>query len=470
MSPADHHIRRHTLDLHFRTAGADGPRLRAAAAEWQRQVWMPLLERVLDEVSNENDTLVLDRLEIELEDLSPSQWNDGAEAMALEKLREAVRKKLQIVSARGDAARRPLESIAWYLRTGSLPWWAPKAVAPAPGAWLRTWVDEADANMLVSEVPTLMHCTAARMRLSAELSDSQFWKLVTALARQRDTSFWKEEFTRCSKLLDDAGVAHDTFCVACRAAVLAAVLRMPDEAHLAQDFALELSPVLDQPTRTVLALHLDELRQRAARHPASALDNPRPAVPVDSMLPADALLLLDWDVQDAIRDDEELNTHYIADAGAVLMAPFLPAFFERLGIAKNSALKDAARAAVLVYHLVSGLEKYGEWDLLLPKILCGLPPKALVPSGTVVLRPEERAEAASLLVAVIEHWSVLKATSPEALRQSFLQREGRLTEKQEGWRLLVQPAAHDVLLQHLPWSISIIKLPWMKAPVYVDWE
>lgn len=471
MSGTPHHIRRHTLDLHVRGGDADGPRLRAAAAEWQRQVWMPMLERVLDEVDTGDETIAIDRLEVELDDITPGEWNSGAEALAMDKLREAVRKKLRGADVRGGAAaRRPLEAIAHYLRTGGLPWWAPKAVAADPGAWLRAWVDGANANTLACEVPTLMHCTAARTRLAAELSEPLFWKLVTALAGPRDPSFWEAEYNRCTATLQKAGAPCEAFCVACRAAILAAVLRMPDEARQTQDFVLELAPVLDAQARVVLARHLEELRQHAALASKPSPDNLQRPAPVVELLSADSLLLHDWDAQDAIRDDEALHTHYITGAGGVLLAPFLPAFFERLGIAEDGVLKDAARATVLIHHLVSGEEKYVEWNLLLPKILCGLLPATLVPTGTIVLQQDERREAAALLVAVIEHWSVLRNTSPDGLRQSFLQREGRLTEKEGAWRLLVQPAAHDVLLQHLPWSISIIKLPWMKAPVYVDWE
>jgi hypothetical protein len=27
----------------------------------------------------------------------------------------------------------------------------------------------------------------------------------------------------------------------------------------------------------------------------------------------------------------------------------------------------------------------------------------------------------------------------------------------------------DVLLDSLPWSVSVVRLPWMAAPLWVDW-
>ena len=71
-------------------------------------------------------------------------------------------------------------------------------------------------------------------------------------------------------------------------------------------------------------------------------------------------------------------------------------------------------------------------------------------------------EANELLLSIIEHWSILKNTSVEGLRQSFLQRDGKLTFFNNEWRLQVEQKSYDMLLQHLPWNRGLIRLPWMK--------
>ena len=64
---------------------------------------------------------------------------------------------------------------------------------------------------------------------------------------------------------------------------------------------------------------------------------------------------------------------------------------------------------------------------------------------------------------MIEQWRILKKTSVDGFRESFLQREGRLSLQENGWSLKVARASYDVLLDQLPWGISVVLLPWMKS-------
>jgi hypothetical protein len=51
-----------------------------------------------------------------------------------------------------------------------------------------------------------------------------------------------------------------------------------------------------------------------------------------------------------------------------------------------------------------------------------------------------------------------------------LLRPGKLIRKEDGdWLLQVESRTFDVLLEHLPWGISMIKLPWMKKMLWVEW-
>jgi hypothetical protein len=75
-----------------------------------------------------------------------------------------------------------------------------------------------------------------------------------------------------------------------------------------------------------------------------------------------------------------------------------------------------------------------------------------------------------MLSEVIRHWSVLKNTSVAGLRETFLQREGRISPAANGWKLQIERKTVDVLLGKLPWGIGIIKLPWMNELMYVDWN
>jgi hypothetical protein len=163
---------------------------------------------------------------------------------------------------------------------------------------------------------------------------------------------------------------------------------------------------------------------------------------------------------------------YVAHAGVVLLHPFLDRFFRTLGLVTEGRTLDATahrvRATHLLYHLVTGREQPEEHETALLKVLSGLPLRyPLV--RELSLAQEDREEAERLLRAAVSHWDRLKNTSPDGLREAFLQREGKLSTRPDGWRLVVEQRAVDVLLDSVPWSVSIVRLPWMASPLWVDW-
>lgn len=177
---------------------------------------------------------------------------------------------------------------------------------------------------------------------------------------------------------------------------------------------------------------------------------------------------------DAMQQTDPLH---IANAGLVLLAAYLPRLFEHLGWVDGQAWRSPAlteRAVHLLQWAATGEAAAEEHTLVLNKLLCGLPMQAPVPFD-VLLTAEEQATTAGLLQAVIAHWSALGATSVEGLRESFLQREGRLVllspdAQPSAWQLQVQARSFDMLLDRLPWSIALIKLPWMEGALHVQWR
>jgi hypothetical protein len=72
--------------------------------------------------------------------------------------------------------------------------------------------------------------------------------------------------------------------------------------------------------------------------------------------------------------------------------------------------------------------------------------------------------------AAIRHWGALGSASPDGLREGFLQREGKLEKRADGWRLIVERKTIDVLLDRLPWGVGMVALPWMgEEVVWVEW-
>jgi hypothetical protein len=157
----------------------------------------------------------------------------------------------------------------------------------------------------------------------------------------------------------------------------------------------------------------------------------------------------------------------------VLIHPFLPRLFERtaIALAGERAIGPHAlrRAAAVLAYAARGEDAPLEFELGFIKVLLGLDPgePLLVPPGLVA--EDDRREVDDLLHSVVEHWQVLKHTSIDGLRTSFLQRRGLLAGIDGAWRLRIEPSGFDVLLRHLPWGISTTTLPWMTKPIFTEW-
>ena len=161
---------------------------------------------------------------------------------------------------------------------------------------------------------------------------------------------------------------------------------------------------------------------------------------------------------------------YVGCAGAVLLHPFLSQLFEGLGIAAEGTLAQPERALLLLHFLATGQRGAPEYELLLPKLLCGLPLEEPV-AATVALTAAEEEEAVALLEAVIRHWDALGGTSVDGLRGTFLARPGKLSQRGDGELVLqVEARSFDILLDRLPWGIGTIRLPWMKSILWVEWR
>ncbi len=160
---------------------------------------------------------------------------------------------------------------------------------------------------------------------------------------------------------------------------------------------------------------------------------------------------------------------YTALAGLVLLHPFLPQLFRALGFADDEKLLYPDKAVYLLYFLATGRTSAMEYELVIPKMLCHVPLASAVESNVSLVTDEEE-EAIALLAAVIHHWEVMKNTGADGLRETFLQRSGKLSQRDDGeWLLQVETNSFDILLEQLPWGISMIQLPWMPGMLRVEW-
>jgi hypothetical protein len=163
---------------------------------------------------------------------------------------------------------------------------------------------------------------------------------------------------------------------------------------------------------------------------------------------------------------------FVQQAGIVLLHPFLSQFFKRISVVNNGQFIDAIshrKALYLMHYMATGQTDAEEYELLIPKILSAYPLDDTVEKD-IEITDEEFTEANELLLSAISQWEILKNTSPDGLREGFLQRNGKLYTNNGKLHLQVEVNSIDVILDYLPWNLSIIKLPWMKEVLRVEWR
>jgi len=161
----------------------------------------------------------------------------------------------------------------------------------------------------------------------------------------------------------------------------------------------------------------------------------------------------------------------VQKGGLILLHPFLKQFFSTIELLdeKDRIKKSALHLAVQTLHyLATGNCDFFEGNLIFEKFLCGV--SLTIPVERESLLSEKiKEESMQLLTEVISQWPALKNSSPDGLRQLFIQRNGKLIREGHGFKLLMERKAQDILLDKLSWNISLAKIPWRKELLFVEW-
>ncbi|EAZ83079.2 contractile injection system tape measure protein [Algoriphagus machipongonensis] len=180
--------------------------------------------------------------------------------------------------------------------------------------------------------------------------------------------------------------------------------------------------------------------------------------------------------QKEINDDHQDEETSILDegilvsqAGLVLIHSFVKPFFKNVGlIGEDNRLKDKNTAVHLLHFLATKEEEAFDHELLFEKYCCNIPFDQ--PLERNVVLPDDMKEAAEeLLSDVLGHWKALKSTSADTLRSEFLCRRGKISLQGNHHKMVVERKAQDILLDQVPWSISLVKFPWRKELLFVEW-
>jgi len=178
------------------------------------------------------------------------------------------------------------------------------------------------------------------------------------------------------------------------------------------------------------------------------------------------------------EDPPEAETGiYVRNAGLIILHPYLKTLFGNLDLLEGKEFKNpeaAWKAVHMLQHACGflpeeGQEGWSEHDLVLNKLLCGLDISEPVPE-TLPLSDQEKNETIELLQAILNNWTILQRSSVHALQSTFLQKQGRLKKTGTDWDLLIErDSAVEILIDKLPWGISMVKLPWNNFMILTQW-
>jgi hypothetical protein len=233
-----------------------------------------------------------------------------------------------------------------------------------------------------------------------------------------------------------------------------------------KDKLQQLSPDLKSILKTVTNAWAEEERNQTGNLSGSETDSmPAP----DQVKQTGTLKNKKQDPGLVFQEEEGI---YISNSGIVILHPFLTALFKELNLLDEkdqfSSDDHRQRAVILLHYLQTGKEEYEEQHLAFSKIICGMKPEDILPED-IVLTENEKAECDQLLDIVIGYWEALKGASREALRETFFTRNGKLSFKNEIYKLQVERNATDILIDRLPWGIGIVKFPWLSYLIHVEW-
>lgn len=474
----------------------------------------PKMNSLFDELVSENEWLQIDKLDISINDISE---NDLGEEL-LKKILKGIREKIEAskfdISLMDVNEIKPFEhpsihqktilAFIFFLKNGMFPWWfEPTSHAAIEEKFLWAFSDVPAAT---SNVPTLSNALkndVSRARLAEQFSEKLFLRIVQLLSTNVSNNLFAEmELIRpiLHQIAQEQLIDHEKSLKKVYLRSNSVLLQLLSEVNsystptILEIWIKSFLAEIQQVTRSTIEL---KLHQHKILHPyleANKISNrpgtfktenkSQPEMVSDKTVELSKEVTKDFKAE-AYREFSENESErlpdisladllettegsVVANAGLIIIAPFLPELFKNLGISENNQLTDINQAIAIMHYIVHGNLEYREYDVLLCKVLCGLENNEHIELINQ-LPGNCTDEVEQMLSTIISYWTALKNTTPDGLREGFLSRNGKLSHRFDEWFLLVEKQTVDVLLLQLPWTIGFIKLPWMNKMLKVEW-
>lgn len=461
----------------FRTQHLAGP-------FFYRQL-LPVLEKIFDELSDDHQTISLDTLQLDLgiipvQDLEDMTWNNEWETILREQVSTALREQgknanPQRISAKANSCRQWL----FYMEHGYLNWNATgfgEKEFPAVLEMLAT-----DFSLVQQLRKLLQNNRQAQIRIVRGHDENFLISLIEILTAttQRDLLQAVNELVQLHSTLKSESSAAPIDAKQLRRQAWISIIQVAanEKPGLQTGMLVKQILITDETLPSITIGRLKLIQSLKIIYPVLKTVQVRQQM-------QDKKKHFEKEIGQETRKEKpkheetippdtiDENGIYVSNSGIVLLHPFLSTLFKKLELTANGKFHNMAateKAVHLLHFLATGKTHSEEHELVIPKLLCELPIQYAL-KEIVELTDEEKQEAENLLTAAIDQWEKLKSISIDALRENFLQRSGKLYTKNDLRYLQVENGSLDVLLDYLPWTLSIVKLPWMKEMLRIEWR
>lgn len=159
----------------------------------------------------------------------------------------------------------------------------------------------------------------------------------------------------------------------------------------------------------------------------------------------------------------------LPNAGSILLHPFLGAFFRDCGVlTKDNRISAPDLAVHLLHYATTGILEAPDYTLQFEKLLLGFPLERTL-DRYVAITQRHKEQVRELLTSLLENWPKLKSTSADTVRVEFLQRSGKVLWEGNSLRIIMDKKVQDILLDGLPFNLGMVKLPWRRDLIFVEW-
>ncbi|WP_136513095.1 contractile injection system tape measure protein [Geomonas edaphica] len=470
-----HVIRKKRLHIEFHGPESEVAALQRRLERFCYDSLLPVMEVALNEHAAEDEHILLEEVVIDAGTIPLDQMEADLSQAVQEGMQQALGEELQsprINSRRRNKLQAMTEVFMHFLEQGSLPWWFQlQAGKELEQVLLECWLDESlpygAAVITLEEVLIPLQKESARRRLILQFSERFRSLLLPIIAPQVGI--------RVAAVLERlSGVALPSTAVApIREKVwdngLAAAANhvSATEHELISRAWLGLPEWLRRHPEVSVALE---------RHWPGAVGSSKPEATVEDLKSATHKQNEEPSaghaekIEGADKPEAVQEGIYIENGGVVLLHPYLTRLFEALEISSGNHILTPERGVAVLHYLASGSTEPPEYLVALQKILCSIPLHIPI-ARNIELTELDIEMCDSLLKALLQHWGALRNSSVNGLRGAFLMRPAKLTLRDnDEWLLQVEKNSCDILLDQLPFSISMVKLPWMEKLLWVQWD